>query len=271
MSSSQEPIRHRAVGPGLITLVKGARREGGGVSFATQKPHVARWLGMQLPAGVAGPPPIEFELQSREIKLVQGLRQDIPVKVRSNVPLNAPIRIEGMQPLGLDVSIKGAAVDAKTSSAPVEIGSNYNSQIGRFDMVLVARSDSGGREVTVVSPCITVDLVRAFALVMPATGIRLESGGKFVLEGEVQRQSPFQEVVHLKIEDLPLQVTSAPVDVAKSDSKFRIEVQADPAAPPGEYEVRLVATAQMEGRKDNKDYTIPDVKLRLKIAGTSND
>ena len=68
------------------------------------------------------------------------------MKVRSNVPLNAPIRIEGMQPLGLDVSIKGAAVDAKTSSAPVEIGSNYNSQIGRFDMVLVARSDSGGRD-----------------------------------------------------------------------------------------------------------------------------
>ena len=72
----RETDPHRAVGPGLITPVTGARREGG-VSFATQKPHVARWLGMQLPAGVAGPPPIEFELQSQEIKLVQGLRQDI--------------------------------------------------------------------------------------------------------------------------------------------------------------------------------------------------
>ena len=61
---------------------------------------------MQLPAGVAGPPPIEFELQNREIKLIQGLRQDIPVKVRSDVPLNAPIRIEAMQPLGVDVNIK---------------------------------------------------------------------------------------------------------------------------------------------------------------------
>ena len=45
--------------------------------------------------------------------------------------------------------------------------------------------------------------MRAFALVMPATatGSRVV---ELVLEGEVQRQSPFQEVVHLKIEDLPL-------------------------------------------------------------------
>src|SRR4029450_3783260 len=96
-------------------------------------------------------------------------------------------------------------------------------------------------------------------------------GGMFVLEGKIHRQSPFQEAVHLKVEDLPLEVTSAPVDVPPGESTFRLEFQADPAAQPGEHEVRLVATAQMEGRKDNKDYTIPDVKLRLRIARTSND
>jgi hypothetical protein len=271
VSSSQEPIRRRALGPGLITAVKGARREVGGGSMATQKPHVARWLGMQLPVGIAGPPPIAFELEEGEIKLVQGLKQDFPVKVRSNVPLNAPIRIEGIQPLGLDVSIKGAAVDAKTNSAPVQLSSNFNSQIGRFDMVMVARADVNGREVRVVSPCITVELVQAFELVIPEARVQLGSGGKFVLEGKIHRQSPFQEAVHLKVEDLPLHVTSAPVDVPPGESAFRLEFKADPAAQPGEYEVRLVATAQMEGRKDNKDYTIPDVKLRLRIAQTSND
>jgi hypothetical protein len=30
-----------------------------------------------------------------------------------------------------------------------------------------------------------------------------------------------------------------------------------------------VATARMEGRKDKRDYAIPDVKLRLRITGTS--
>ena len=271
VSSSQEPIRRRAVGPGLVTAVKGARREVGGGSAATQRPYVARWLGMQLPAGVAGPPPIAFELEERAIKLVQGLKQDFPVKVRSNVSLNAPIRIEGMQPLGLDVSIKGAAVDAKTNSAPVQLSSTFNSLIGRFDMVMVARADLGGREVRVVSPCITVELVRAFELVIPEPRIQLASGGKFVLEGKIHRQSPFQEAVHLKVEDLPMHVTSLPVDVPPGESAFRLEFQADPAAQPGEHEVRLVATAQMEGRKDNKDYTIPDVKLRFRIARTSND
>ena len=154
-------------------------------------------------------------------------------------------------------------MDPKTNSAPLQIGSNFNTQIGRFDMVLVARSDVGGRAVRVVSPCITVDVVRAFALVVPAPGIQLESGGKFGLEGEVHRQSPFEETVHLKMENLPLHVTSTPVDVAKGDSKFKIEFQADPSAQPGEYEVRLVATAKMDGRKDNKDYTIPDMKSAI--------
>jgi len=236
----------------------------------TQKPYTARWLGLELPAGTAKPAPLAVNPQDREIVVVQGLKQDLRVKLQRNVPINAPIRIEGQQPGGIDTGIKGETVDAKSDSLAVQLSTGYNTKIGRFDMVLVAHTEVSGREVTVTSPCITVNLVRAFALVIPSETIQIQSGSTFVLEGKVHRQYPFQDAVHIQLVDLPLHVTSAPIDVPAADSAFRMELKADPSAETGEHEIRLVATARMEGRKDDKDYSIPDAKLRLKIGRTSS-
>ena len=265
VSSTGDRILRRAAGPGLITPVKGARREVGGGSIATQKPYQAKWLGMALPAGTSKPAPLSLEVSDREIQLVQGLKQEIRVKVKKNLPIAGPIRVEGQVPAGIDVQIKGGTLDEKTESLPVEISASYNVRIGRFDLVLVARPDAGGSELTVASPCVTVDLVRAFSLVIPSEGFEMESGAGVTIEGRLHRQYPFQEAVQIKAVDLPLHVTGAPVEVPATDSAFKLRFETDPAAESGEYEVRLVATAKMEGRKDDKDYTIPDQKLRLKI------
>jgi len=81
-------------------------------------------------------------------------------------------------------------------------------------------------------------------------------------------------VLQQHFDELALYVTretGAILPKGQHEIREAIVGQADPAAQPGEHEVRLVATARMEGRKDNKDYTIPDVKLRLRIARTSNE
>ena len=65
ISSNNEVIRRRAAGPGLVTPVKGARREVGGGSVPTQKPYTARWLGLELPAGTAKPAPLAVNPQDR--------------------------------------------------------------------------------------------------------------------------------------------------------------------------------------------------------------
>ena len=82
--------------------------------------------------------------------------------VNKNVPIAGSLRVEGQVPAGIDVDIKAGMLDEKKESLPVQISANYNARIGRFDLVLVARTDAAGRELTVVSPCVTVDLVRAF-------------------------------------------------------------------------------------------------------------
>ncbi len=265
VSSAGERIRRRAAGPGLMTPVKGARREVGGGSIATQRPYQAKWLGMALPAGISRPVPLSLEVSDREIQLVQGLKREIRVTVNKNVPIAGSLRVEGQVPAGIDVDIKAGTLDEKKESLPVQISANYNARIGRFDLVLVARTDAAGRELTVVSPCVTVDLVRAFSLVIPSDSFEMESGADATIEGRLHRQYPFQEAVQIKAVDLPLHVTGAPVEVPATDSAFKLHFETEPAAESGEYEIRLVATAKMEGRKDDRDYTIPDKKLRLKI------
>jgi hypothetical protein len=265
ISSTGDRIRRKAAGPGLITPVKGARREVGGGSIATQKPYQAKWLGMALPAAISKPAPLSLEVSDREIQLVQGLKQEIRVKVKRNLPIAGSIRVEGQGPAGIDVDVKAGTLDEKKESLPVQISANYNAKIGRVDLVLVARTELGGREVAVASPCVTVDLVRAFSLLIPSDSFEMESGADLTIAGSLHRQYPFQDAVQIKAVDLPLHVTGAPVDVPATESAFKLRLETDPAAESGEYEIRLAATAKMEGRKDDKDYTIPDKKLRLKI------
>ena len=208
---------------------------------------------------------MSLEVSDREIQLVQGLKREIRVTVNKNVPIAGSLRVEGQVPAGIDVDIKAGMLDEKKESLPVQISANYNARIGRFDLVLVARTDAAGRELTVVSPCVTVDLVRAFSLIIPSDSFEMESGADVTIEGRLHRQYPFQEAVQIKAVDLPLHVTGAPVEVPAADSAFKLHFETEPAAESGEYEIRLVATAKMEGRKDDRDYTIPDKKLRLKI------
>ena len=255
LSSDREPIRRRAAAVGLVTPVKGARRD-----------VTARRLGMELAAGIARPAPLDLEVSERAIKLVQGLETSVTLRVSRSLPARAPIRVEGERPGGIDVNIRGGTLEAGKSALAVQLSAGVTASTGVFDVALQARADAGGREVIVTSPCITVDLVRAFSLEIPSDRIALARGGTVELTGKVYRQYPYQDVVGLRVEDLPLDVTCGAVEVPASDSAFRLEFRAGPGAEPGDYAVRLAATGKMQGRKEAKDYTIPDRVLHLKIA-----
>ena len=56
-------ITHTAVGPGLITPVRGDR----------QKPFTAPWLGIALPMAVSKPPAIELSTPKASTRIAQGV------------------------------------------------------------------------------------------------------------------------------------------------------------------------------------------------------
>jgi hypothetical protein len=262
-SSTGETIRRRAFAPGLVTPVKGSRREVSG-----------RWLGMDLAVGFTRPAPLELQLSERRIKLVQGLAHNLTLSVTRNLPISTAIPVAGQRPGTIDVTIKGGSLEASKNTLPVQLAAGVTAAIGTFDIALQARPDLGGRETIVTSPPLVIELVRAFAVQVTAEEIVLARGGAAEIAGKVHRQYPYQEEVGLKVEDLPLDVTAESVDVPSSDAAFKIQLRAGAAAEPGEYTVRLAATGKMAGRKEAKDYTVPDRVLRLRVvapaATTSN-
>ena len=266
VSEDGRRIRRRVRGPGLITPVKGERRQVGGSSVATQKPYQAGWLGMELPIGVSKAPPVTLTVSDTEFKLVQGHKHTVRAKVARNVPVTTPIRIEGIRPGGIDITIRGGTLDAKAESVPVEVSANFNTAVGVFDMVLTARVDVGGKVEQVASESMRVELVRAFAVHLPSPRVDVAPDAIHPLEGKIHRQYPFQDSVDLKVEDLPIHVTSEPITVPAHESAFAMNLRIGPHAVPGDYDIRLVASAPMGGRKDDKDYSIPDSHVKLRIA-----
>ncbi len=261
--SNHQTIRRRAVGPGLITSIAGEV----GMS---QRPFVAKWLGMELPAALTDPPPLHFELSERHIKVVQGLKREMKVKLLGAAPAAYSIRVSGRLPSGTGLKVKPVTLApgkdvSRSYETPVEFAAEFDTPVARFDMVLEAKAEQSGRTTNILSPAITVDVVRGYALQFGSERIETRSGSTVELKGKVIREVPFQGEVTIHAEDLPNHVTSKPVEVGQDASDFTLQLQLGEESEPGEYNVRVVSSGKMEGRKDKAGYSIPDVKMKLKI------
>jgi hypothetical protein len=264
--SNHQTIRHRAVGPGLITSIAGEA----GIS---QKPFVAKWLGMELPAAITSPPPLYFQLSERHVKVVQGLNRELKVKLLSGSPAGYSIRLAGRLPSGTGLKIKPVTLSPskeapapRSYETPVELAAEFDTPVARFDMVLEARAEQAGRAATVLSPAITVDVVKAYELELGSKLIEVQSGSFAALSGKVIREAPFQGQVTLHAEDLPKHVAAKPIEVGPNTSDFVLQFQSDQEAEPGVYDIRVISSGKMEGRKDKAGYSIPDVKMSLKVS-----
>src|SRR5262249_29049312 len=86
-----QTIRRRARGQGMVTTVRGTK----------QKPVVAPWLNLELPAMVVKERPVSLEIVTpRYVKLVQGMEYDVEWKVVRRLPgIRPPARVnEGNLP-----------------------------------------------------------------------------------------------------------------------------------------------------------------------------
>ncbi|HEY2933792.1 MAG TPA: hypothetical protein VGK99_18805 [Acidobacteriota bacterium] len=260
-TSAKQTIRRQASGPGLVTSIAGEP----GISM---KPFVARWLGMELPVTVTEPAALQFQIPERQIKVVQGLKRQLGVRLSSNAQGNYPVRVNIRLPSGANLKARTVTLPPGKENlweGTLELSAEFDTSVGRFDLVLEARPEPPGRPINYVSPAIQVDIVRAYALELPTEALELRKGTDGQLTGKVIRESPFEGEVSVHLEDLPAHVTSATAQVAANASEFRLPVIVGPQAEPGEYEIRLASQGKMEGRKDKADYSIPDLTLKLVV------
>ncbi len=141
-----------------------------------------------------------------------------------------------------------------------------NPVVAPFIMQLTATTTVGGRQETIQMAPVRVDIGRPFALELLTQTVTIAPGGKAQIKAVVRRESPFDGAVKIgPAGGLPQGVTLASVEVPKGESLALVDLTVADNAAPAEFDLAVRASTDMEGRKRDKDYVIPDTPVRIKL------
>ena len=262
-------IRRRARGPGMqanVTFRIGER---------TVRENVAPWLGSDLPAMVVKEQPAVVELMTPHyIKLIQGTHTEIPwqftPRSKGLAMAGDPRRTRLMSTPNVRVRVtRRQERDTKNPNQGVFV---LSSQVGwgpgKFEVVLPVKIKVDGREETIYSPAITIDVVRAYEVEPAQEVTALEPGGTSELVARLRREEGFDREVEVKAENLPLGVACETVKVPGTDNEFRLSCKVETDAASGEFEIDLATSSTVIGGEDKEiPFSPPPFKAKVKIAG----
>ena len=147
-------LRRRAQGTGMLVDVAGATEQG---VVDRQRPLTAPWLGFDLPAASADPPPATLEVRLTATRQEEeGARYEYEYKWHIRTPGALPVR-------NLDVDVVGArdlrvtdqkrtpGEDPEIIAGTFRVSTTKATDAGRYDMVVSGRLNVGGRQETIVS------------------------------------------------------------------------------------------------------------------------
>jgi hypothetical protein len=109
-------------------------------------------------------------------------------------------------------------------------------------------------------------VVRPFGLELLAPNVTVTPGSRVRIAAVVRREAPFAGVVKVgPASSLPQHVSLTTQDVPGGESLVQLELSVGEMAAPSELDLPIRASTDMEGRKRDKDYVIPDSTVKLKI------
>ena len=260
-------IRRRARGPGMKSNVKFK------IGERTVNDNVAPWLGRDLPAMVVKEQAAVIESTAPHyIKLIQGTQTTIPWQFtpRSKGLTRADKTGRGglMSTPNVRVTTR-LELDPKNPNKGVFVlGSQVGWGPGTFQVVLPAKIEVDGREETLYSPAITIEIVRAYE-VQPAQEVTaLEAGGTTEFLATIQREEGFDREVEVKAENLPLGVACETAKVPGTSAEFRLPCKIEADAAGGEFEIDLATSSTVIGGEDKEiPFSPPPFKAKVRIAG----
>lgn len=257
-------LRRRALGPGLVTQIQG----GTGIPDVTfrdpQRPFVAPWLGMQLPAMVVPPSPVRLNIHGvRELRLIQGMSYPLHWEMESDDPaVSRPLRVSADAPGSALVNL--VPEDRAKGYGPqgvMLLRTLFSAPAQRFDLVLSADIEVGGRRQTVYSPMMSVEVLEGYTISLAEPVLNLAPGDRGRITGRLQREAGFDAPVKIEVRDLPGAVSCGFAEVTPEEPEFQLECQAAGNAPSGEFEILLVSSSEFKGTP----YSISPVEARLRV------
>ena len=231
--SGQEHLDRRAIGAGVRVPVKGEE----------QPAVTAPWLGYDLPARINPEQPAYVRFDTpRVLRLVRGgtglvakwsygTRSDgVQLKQKIDIPRNSgSLRLRRM-----------GDWDDK-DSAEFRIFTHERTSLGMVNFNLTATIMAGGREHTLISQPLEVDVVDGYTLDSPPEDLELAAGGQGRWQGAIWRDPDFRREVTVSAIGLPSDVSCEAVVLADDQTGYELACSAGAKAPEGSHEVEIRA------------------------------
>jgi hypothetical protein len=226
-----------------------------------------------VPAAVCAKKPITVTAATRTVRLVQTFSSKVKFTVQRDNGADGEIKIESIpRPIGGDrtplpngVSGGTATIKKDTAEAEIELTAGETVRPTRQTWLLGATTTVAGEPVTVILPKMTLEIVRPFAVEILTAAPPVVPGGETKLVGLVRREPQFKQEVTIAMRDLPPTVTAEPVTVTPDQVTFEMVIGATDKTELGDIKAILKATTHMPGRKQTKDYELPDLETQLEV------
>jgi hypothetical protein len=284
--TAEDGLIPAGVNTGLIVLSAAAdlplhafdleiRGQGGVATKPMVRPAVSTQssLGMaeafvaRVPAAICERAPVEFSVAERSIKVVHGHNRELKIKAQRGPNATEPINVNGLGLPAFVVAGTSGTIAKDSSEITLMLNcSPENPVVGQFTMQLQATTQTDGRQELIQIPPVKVDLVRPFAIELLNQNITITPGARMRIAAVLRRESPFDGSVRVgPAGSLPQHISLITVDVPKGDALALLELEVGDLATPAELDIPIRASTDMEGRKRDKDYVIPDTPMKVKI------
>ena len=256
-------IRRRAQASGMVTTVSGRN----------QRPFVAPWLNLPLPAAVTPELPATLEvLTPRYVRLLAGQSHEVKWAFTSRRGGIAPpeeVSFIG-QTGGQFNTTRRKKKDKNAKQGSLMVHTTERTTVTKVDVALSAKVEIDGREETIYSAPIRFEMLEGYRIKPAVEVTSIRPGGTSDLTGTVSREPEFTSSVNLSAQNLPLGVECEAFDLGPQDTEYRLRCRAEESAEPGEYSIELITRATLVG-PDNTSvpYRVSPVETRLVVAGSA--
>jgi hypothetical protein len=220
----------------------------------------------RVPAAICEAPPAKFAVAERSIKILHGHNRQLKITVERGPNATEAINVASTGLPGFAVGGGAGLIAKESNELTLTLTQNPEAPvIGVFPMQLTATTQAGGQQETIQLPLVKVEVVRPFSLELLNQNATMTVGSKQRIAAIVRRDAPFDGIVKIAAGSLPQGVSLTTVEVPKGESLALLELTVGDDAAPAEFDLQIRASTDMEGRKRDKDYVIPDTPLKVKI------
>jgi hypothetical protein len=245
-------------GPAAQPVRRRARLASDGTPQSPLKPYT-------MTAAIGNGPPVTLTASASSLTLLHGQTAKLVIKAKRPPGNKESITLTTV---GVPTQVAGGRgkIDGDKDEVTLEFVVESRAPTVRSTLLLTGKTRGNGREETIVLPPIVAEVKEPYSLEILTTNPTVPAGGKTKIIGVLRRLEPFDEPVTISVEGSPHpHISVEPVTLAKGEALAQVEIATDSEAKPETVEIMLRASSQISGRKQTKDYIIPDVPVRVTI------